>query len=37
MFSISSTNIRAAAKVGADLSTLVPEVIIDDVKRIYGA
>ncbi len=37
MFAISSTEIRHAAKTGADLSPFVPDEIIDDVKRIYGA
>lgn len=37
MFDISSTDIRAAAKTGADLSQFVSQEIISDVKRIYGA
>jgi nicotinate-nucleotide adenylyltransferase len=37
MFEISSTEIRHAAKTGADLVRFVPAEIIDDVKRIYGA
>ena len=37
MFAISSTEIRLAAKTGADLVRFVPAEIIDDVKRIYGA
>lgn len=37
MFDISSTDIRAAAKTGADLSQFVSQEIIRDVKRIYGA
>lgn len=37
MFDISSTEIRLAAKSGAELSKFVPESIIDEVKRIYGA
>jgi nicotinate-nucleotide adenylyltransferase len=37
MFDISSTQIRQAAKSGANLSQFVPEVIVDEVQRIYGA
>lgn len=37
MFDISSTEIRRAAKSGADLAKFVPEVIADEVERIYGA
>lgn len=37
MFDISSTQIRHAAKSGADLSQFVPEVIVDEVQRIYGS
>lgn len=37
MFDISSTHIRLAAKTGANLSEYVPDSIIDDVKKIYGA
>lgn len=36
MFDISSTQIRHAAKTGANLAQFVPEVIVDEVKRIYG-
>ena len=37
MFAISSTEIRTAARTGADLSKFVPAEIIDDVRQIYGA
>lgn len=37
MFSISSTEIRQAARTGADLSKFVAAEIIEDVRRIYGA
>lgn len=37
MFDISSTEIRQAARTGADLTRFVPTEIIDDVRRIYGA
>ena len=37
MFDISSTEIRRAAKSGADLAKFVPEVIANEVERIYGA
>ena len=37
MFDISSTQIRHAAKSGADLAQFVPEVIVDEVQRIYGS
>ncbi|NDA79926.1 MAG: nicotinate (nicotinamide) nucleotide adenylyltransferase [Actinobacteria bacterium] len=37
MFSISSTEIRQAARTGADLSKFVAADIIEDVRRIYGA
>ena len=37
MFDISSTNIRHAAKSGADLTPFVPEEIFEEVQRIYGA
>lgn len=37
MFAISSTEIRLAAKSGAELANFVPVEIVDDVKRIYGA
>ena len=37
MFDISSTVIRRAAKSGADLAKFVPEVIANEVERIYGA
>lgn len=37
MFDISSTQIRHAAKTGADLAQFVPEVIVDEVQRIYGS
>ena len=36
VFDISSTQIRHAAKTGANLAQFVPEVIVDEVKRIYG-
>lgn len=36
MFDISSTQIRHAAKTGANLAQFVPGVIVDEVKRIYG-
>lgn len=37
MFAISSTEIRQAARTGADLSLFVPSEIVDEVRRIYGA
>lgn len=37
MFAISSTEIREAARTGADLSRFVSSEIIDEVRRIYGA
>ena len=37
MFAISSTEIRQAARTGADLSLFVPSEIVDEVQRIYGA
>lgn len=37
MFEISSTEIRQAARTGADLSPFVSSEIIDDVRRIYGS
>lgn len=37
MFSISSTEIRQAARTGAELGSFVAKEIIDDVRRIYGA
>ena len=37
MFAISSTEIRHAARTGAQLDKFVPEVIIEDVRRIYGS
>ena len=37
MFAISSTDVRLAARTGAELKQLVPTEILDDVKRIYGA
>lgn len=37
MFAISSTEIRSAARTGADLTKFVPTEIVDDVRRIYGA
>ena len=37
MFDISSTQIRQAVRSGAELSAFVPEAIIEDVRRIYGA
>ena len=37
MFAISSTEIRQAARTGADLSRFVPSEIVDEVQRIYGA
>lgn len=37
MFAISSTEIRHAARTGAQLERFVPEIIIEDVRRIYGS
>ena len=37
MFAISSTEIREAVRTGADLHSFVPDEIVEDVKRIYGA
>ena len=37
MFDISSTEIRQAARVGADLSRFVADEITDQVRKIYGA
>jgi nicotinate-nucleotide adenylyltransferase len=37
MFAISSTDVREAARTGANLTQIVPTEILDDVQRIYGA
>lgn len=37
MFAISSTEIRHAARTGAQLDKFVPKIIIEDVRRVYGS